>query len=128
MIICVTGTYGTTSLVHRILYDTFSILHTPTLLTTIYKVNDFTVIDSPPQHPPRRCHMLILTCRKQRDVEDIARKWLGYHNILVVALVNTNAEQPSLCPKPHLVQVDNMSKEGIHDILRLIHINKNHSL
>lgn len=127
MIICITGTYGCTSLVHRLLYDTFSVLHKPTILTTIYYENDFTIVDTPPENPPQTCDILILTCQKQAEVEEIARKWLGFHKKLIVAIVNAPLEVPRLCSKPYLVQVDNMSRQGIQDILRLIHINKNTS-
>lgn len=128
MIICVTGTYGCTSLVHRLVYDTFSLFHKPTILTTVYRENDFTIADVPPANPPYKCHMLILACQKQSDVTKIARKWLGYHKKLIVALVNAPREPPLLCPEPYFVLVDNMSREGIQDILRLIHINKHISL
>lgn len=128
MIICITGTYGTTSLAHRLLYDSFSIIHKPTILTTIYKENGFTVVDVPPENEPMACHMLILTCQCQAEVEHLARKWLGFHTTLLVALVNAPMEIPKLCPTPYLIQVDNMSRQGIHEILRLIHINKHKSL
>ena len=128
MIICVTGTYGTTALVNRLVYDTFSIIHKPTILTTIYNENGYTVVDVPPANKPRKCHILIITCQRQNDVLDIAEKWLTYHQCLIVAIVNAPKEKPLLCTTPYLVSVDNMSREGIQDILRLIHINKNKSL
>lgn len=128
MIICITGTYGNTSLAHRILYNEFSIIHKPTILTTIYKVNGYTVADIPSENPPMKCDILILTCQKQKDVADIARKWIGYHKRIIVALVNTHQEVPILCPSEYLVSVDNMANEGIHTILRLIHINKTNTL
>ncbi len=125
MIICVTGTYGTTSLVHRLVYDTFSIIHKPTILTTIYKENGFTIMDVPPSNKPHKCHILIITCRSQKDVVHIAEKWLGYHKYLIVAIINAPREQPLLCYRSYLISVNNMSREGIQDILRLIHINTN---
>ena len=128
MIICVTGTYGTTSLVHRIMYDTFSIIHKPTILTTIYKENGFTVMDVPPANKPQKCNILIITCQKQSHVANIAEKWFGYHTCLIVAIVNAPPERPLLCTSPYLIDVDNMSREGIQDILRLIHINKKKTL
>ena len=128
MIICITGTYGTTSLVHRILYDTFSVIHKPTILTTIYKENGFTIMDVPPTNKPQICNVLIITCQKQADVANIARKWFGYHTCLIVAIVNAPTEQPVLCTRPYLINVDNMSREGIQEVLRLVHINKNKSL
>lgn len=128
MIICVTGTYGTSSLVRRIVYDQFSVIHKPTVLTTIYKENGYTVMDIPQDNRPYKCHMLIITCQKQGDVAHIAREWLGYHKTLVIALVNSKPEPPILCTEPYLVQVDNMSRQGIQDILRLIHINKDKTL
>lgn len=128
MIICVTGTYGTTSLVHRLVYDTFSIIHKPTILTTIYTENAYTIMDIPPSNKPHKCHILIITCQSQQDVVDTARKWLGFHKCLIVAIVNAPPEKPLLCTRPYLIQVDNMSREGIQDILRLIHINNNKSL
>lgn len=128
MIICVTGTHGTTSLVHRIVYDTFSVIHKPTILTTIYKENGFTVMDIPEDNRPHKCDMLILTCKSQNELTHIAEKWLGYHKSLIVAIVNSKPEIPILCTEPYLVFVDNMSREGIQDILRLIHINKDKTL
>ena len=128
MIICVTGTYGTTSLVHRILYDTFSIIHKPTILTTIYYENDYSVIDVPSENKPHQCDLLIITCQSQLHILDIARKWLGFHKCLIVAIVNAPPEPPLLCTEPYLVSVNNMSRKGIQDILRLIHINKNKTL
>lgn len=128
MIICITGTYGNTSLARRILYNEFSIIHKPTILTTIYKVNGYTVVDIPSENPPMKCDILILTCQKQKDVAHVARKWIGYHKRIIVALVNTHKEVPILCPSEYLVSVDNMANEGIHTILRLIHINKTNTL
>lgn len=128
MIICITGTYGNTSLAHRILYNHFSIIHKPTILTTIYTENGYTVADIPPDQPPIKCDILILTCQHQKDVAHIARKWIGYHKTIIVALVNTHKEVPILCPAEFLVSVDNMANEGIHTILRLIHINKTNTL
>ena len=127
MIICVTGTYGTTSLVHRIVYDTFSIIHKPTILTTIYKENDYTIMDIPPRNKPYKCDILIITCKKQSDVTHIAREWIGYHKRLIIAIINAPIERPLLCTEPYLIPVNNMSREGIQDILRLIHINTNTS-
>lgn len=128
MIICVTGTYGTTSLVNRLVFDTFSIIHKPTILTTIYNENGYTVVDVPPSNKPQKCHVLIITCQRQKDAAYLAEKWLTYHQCLIVAIVNAPKERPILCTEPYLVSVDNMSREGIQDILRLIHINKNKSL
>ena len=128
MIICVTGTYGTTSLVNRLVYDTFSIIHKPTILTTIYDENGFTVVDVPPSNIPQKCDILIITCQRQMDVAHLAEKWLTYHKCLIIAIVNAKKEKPLLCAAPYLISVDNMSREGIQDILRLIHINKNKSL
>ena len=122
MRICVTGTYGTTSLVHRLMYNEFSVIHKPTYLTHIYRADHYEVYDVPnqPHTRPVQCDMLILTCRTQSDVAPIAREWFGYHKKLIVALVNTTPEKARLCPDEHLVQVDNMSCEGISNILRLI--------
>lgn len=116
------GTFGTTSLVTRILYDEFSILHKPTVLTTVYREGEFEVLDVPDNsmNVPVRCDMLILTCKSQRDVEHIVRKWFGLHKQLVVALVDTVPEKAVLCPESHLVRVNNMTREGLHKILLLI--------
>ena len=120
MRICVTGTYGTSSLVSRLLYDEFSILHKPTILTTIYKEGDYEVVDVPNRNVPLQCDLLILTCKSQRDVEHIARKWFGKHKRLVVALIEANPEDPLLCPAEHLVHVNNMTRDGLNKIVQLI--------
>ena len=126
MRICVSGTFGTTSLVTRILYDEFSILHKPTVLTTVYREGEFEVLDVPDNGMtvPVKCDMLILACKSQRDVEHIVRKWFGLHKQLVVALVDTVPEDAILCPESHLVRVNNMTREGLHKLLLLIHTYK----
>lgn len=126
MKICVTGTYGTSSLVSRLLYDAFSIQHKPTWLTTIYKEGTYTVLDIPnlPHTLPVQCDFLILACKTQQDVKHIARKWFGKHKHLIVALIDTLPEDAILCPKEHLVQVDNMTREGLIKIVQLIHTYK----
>lgn len=104
------------------MYNEFSVIHKPTYLTHIYRADHYEVYDVPnqPHTRPVQCDMLILTCRTQSDVAPIAREWFGYHKKLIVALVNTTPEKARLCPDEHLVQVDNMSCEGISNILRLI--------
>ena len=122
MRICITGTYGTSSLVSRLLYDEFSVLHKPTLLTTIYKEGEYEVVDVPDlDHAAAvKCDVLILTCKTQEDVKHIARKWFGKHKCLIVALIDAHPEDPTLCPAEHLVQVNNMSREGLIKIVQLI--------
>ena len=122
MRICVTGTYGVTSLVNRLIFNTFSIHHKPTVLTTKYTLKDFEIFDVPDSEHTRpiKCHILILTCAKQQDVEEIARKWFGYHEHLVVAIYKNPTEEPKLCPEAHFVRADNMSREGIDKILQII--------
>ena len=122
MKICVSGTYGTSSLVSRLLYDTFSILHTPTWLTTIYKEGKYTVLDIPntPHTVPTTCDVLILTCKSQKDVKHMVRKWFGFHKHLIIALIDTQPEEPLLCPREHLIHVNNMSREGLLNLVQLI--------
>lgn len=126
MRICISGTYGTSSLVSRLLYDEFSILHKPTVLTTIYKEGEYEVVDVPNREHTAavKCDVLILTCKTQMDVKHIARKWFGKHKCLIVALIDADPEDPVLCPAEHLVQVNNMTREGLNKIVQLIHAYK----
>ena len=124
MRICVSGTFGVTSLVNRLLFDIFSLHHKPTILTTKYKVNGFEVVDMPAGCTPMKCDMLILTCKKQTDIEPVAKEWFGFHRHLVIALYGNSTEKPILCPEPHFIRTDNMSREGINEILRIIHTYK----
>ena len=127
MRICVSGEYGVTSLVKRLLFNTFSIHHKPTVLTTIYNTNGFEVYDVPAQNNPVKCNILILTCKKQLNIESLAQKWLGYHDHLLIAIYENSDEQPLLCPNAHFIRTDNMSREGIDEILRIIHTYKYNS-
>ena len=129
MRICISGTFGVTSLVHRLVNNTFSLHHKPSYLTTIYRLNDFEVFDVPNlMHcPPIKCHILILTCSTQKDIFDIARKWFGLHKHLIVAIYNNDTERAALCPDSLFVRVDNMSREGIDKILQIIRTYKYHS-
>ncbi len=124
MRVCVSGTYGVTSLVKRILFNTFSLHHKPTVLTTKYKTNGFEIVDIPISNSPLKCDMLILTCKTQTDIEPLAKEWLGFHRHLVIAIYENITEQPKLCPEPHFVRTDNMSREGIDEILRIIYTYK----
>ena len=91
-------------------------------MTTIYKEGGYEVIDVPDlKHTATmQCDILILTCKTQRDVEHIARKWFGRHKRLIVALIDTDPEDPLLCPAEHLVRVNNMTREGLIKIVQLI--------
>jgi len=122
MIICVTGTYGTSSLVSRLLYDEFSILHKPTILTTIYREGRYEVVDVPNlEHAvPLKCDVLILTCKSQRDVEKLARAWFGMHKRLVVVLMDSAPEDAVLCPAEHLLHINNMTRDGLLNLVQLI--------
>ena len=126
MRICITGTFGTTSLVHRLLYDEFSVLHKPTLLTNIYREGEYEVMDMPnvDHVKPMPCDILILTCKSQTHVQHIARQWFGYHKHLIVALIDSKQEQATLCPKEHLIMVNNMTREGLLKLLQLVHAYK----
>jgi len=98
--------------------------HKPTILTTKYNTNGFEIIDVPPTNKPQKCDMLILTCKTQKDIEFLAKQWFGFHNHLLIAIYANVDEQPRLCPKPHFIRTDNMSREGIDEILRIIHTYK----
>lgn len=126
MRICITGTFGTTSLVHRLVYDEFSILHNPTVLTTIYREGQFEVMDMPDTDMcvPVRCDMLIITCKRQRDVDHLVRKWFGLHKRLVIALIDSHPEDAILCPDEHLLHIDNMTRDGLLKLVQLIHAYK----
>lgn len=126
MRICVTGTFGTTSLVHRLIYDEFSILHHPTILTTVYREGMYEVMDIPENNMtvPVRCDILIITCKSQKDVEHIVRKWFGLHKRLIVALIDSQNEDAILCPKEHLLHINNMTRDGLLKLVQLIHAYK----
>ena len=126
MRICISGTFGTTSLVHRLMYDEFSILHKPTVLSTVYKEGEFEVMDIPDNSMsvPVQCDMLILTCKSQKDVEHLVRKWFGLHKRLIIALIDAAPEDATLCPKEHLLHIDNMTREGLLNLVQLIHAYK----
>ena len=122
MRICVTGTYGTSSLVSRLLYDEFSILHKPTLLTTVYNEGAYKVMDMPNNDTtvPVQCDMLIITCKSQKDIEHIVRKWFGMHKHLVVALIDAPPEDATLCPDEHLLHINNMTRDGLLKLVQII--------
>lgn len=120
MRICVSGTFGVTSLVNRVVFNTFSLLHKPTILVTKYRTNGFEVVDLPASAAPMHCNLLILTCKTQQEIEPLARKWFGFHHVLVIAFYGKAPEEARLCPEAHFVPVDNMSREGIEKILQII--------
>ena len=126
MRICVTGTFGTTSLVQRLVYDQFSILHKPTVLTTIYREGEYEVLDVPDNDmtKPVQCDMLIITCKTQRDVHHLVRKWFGLHKRLIIVLIDTTPEDAVLCPAEHLLHINNMTREGLLKLVQLIHTYK----
>lgn len=126
MRICITGTFGTTSLVHRLVYDEFSILHKPTVLTTIYHEGPYEVMDMPDNDmtTPVRCDMLIITCKRQRDAEHLVRKWFGMHKRLIIALIDSQPEDAILCPDEHLLHINNMTRDGLLKLVQLIHAYK----
>ena len=126
MRICITGTFGTTSLVQRLMYDEFSILYKPTMLTTIYREGYYEVMDIPDNNMtmPVQCDMLIITCKSQKDIEHIVRKWFGLHKRLIIALIDTAPETAILCPEEHLLHINNMSREGLLNLVQLIHAYK----
>ena len=126
MRICVTGTFGTTSLVHRLVYDEFSILHKPTVLTTIYREHEYEVMDIPDNSMARpvKCDMLIITCKSQQDVKHLVRKWFGLHKHLVIALIDSEPEDAVLCPSDRLLHINNMTRDGLLKLVQLIHTYK----
>ena len=122
MRICITGTYGTTSLVHRLLYDEFSILHKPTMLTTIYHEGAYEIIDVPDNDMavPMQCDMLVVTCKSQESAKHLVRKWFGLHKKLIIALIDSQPEDAMLCPDEHLLHINNMTRDGLLKIVQLI--------
>ena len=124
MRICVSGTFGVTSLVNRLVFNTFTLHHKPTILVTKYKTNGFEVVDLPASAAPMNSEMLILTCKTQQEIEPLARKWFGFHHVLVIAFYGKAPEEARLVPEAHFVPVDNMSREGINEILQIIHVYK----
>ena len=118
------GTFGVTSLINRIVYNTFSIHHKPTILTTKYRTNGYEIVDIPQTNRPIKCDLLILTCKTQKDIEPIAKEWFGFHRHLLIAIYGNSTEEAKLCPDPHFIRTDNMSREGIDEILRIIHTYK----
>lgn len=124
MRICVSGTFGVTSLVNRLVFNTFSLHHKPTILVTKYKTNGFEVVDLPPDASPMKCDLLILTCKAQEDIKKLALKWFGFHHHLIIAFYGDAPEEAKLVPEAHFVPVDNMSAEGIEKILKIIRLYK----
>ena len=122
MRICVTGSFGVTSLVNRLIYNTFSLHHKPTYLTTKYNISNFEIVDVPHNQAtsPLKCQLLIITCKSQQNIIHIARQWFGFHKHLVVAIYDNENEHATLCPEAHFVRVDNMSREGIDKLLQII--------
>jgi hypothetical protein len=121
--VCVAGTVGKTSLIHRMLYNTFSLHYKPTNFITIYTHDDLEVVEIPrSEHGrPMECDILVLACRSQRDVVDVAAQWFGYHRHLFVVLVCAKkAEKAVLCPEAHLVHVDNIANAGIQKLLHMM--------
>lgn len=120
--ICIAGTTGKTSLIHRMLYNTFTLNYRHTHFITKYKEQDWELVEIPnsPHAKPMHCDILILTCKSQREVVRIAKEWLGFHKHLFVALVDTKDETPLLCPEPHMVHIDNMANEGIQQLIQLV--------
>ena len=117
------GTVGKTSLIHRMLYNTFSLQYRPTNFTTIYTHGDLEVVEIPrSEHGrPMECDILVLACRSQEDVLDVAAQWFGYHRHLFVVLVGAkNVEKAVLCPEAHLVCVDNIANTGIQKLLHMM--------
>tara|TARA_B110000858_G_scaffold154717_1_gene176565 strand:+ start:40 stop:435 length:396 start_codon:yes stop_codon:yes gene_type:complete len=124
MRICVSGTFGVTSLVNRLVFNTFSLHHKPTILVTKYRTNGFEVVDLPPDASPINCDLLILTCKAQEDIKALARKWFGFHHHLIIAFFGDAPEEPKLVPAAHFIKADNMSAEGIEEILKIIRLYK----
>ena len=122
MRICVTGSFGVTSLVNRLVYNTFSLHHKPTYITTKYNITNFEVVDVPHNNAttPIKCNLLILTCKSQKNIIHIARQWFGFHKHLAVAIYENRNEIATLCTEAHFVKVDNMSCEGIDKLLQII--------
>jgi len=124
MRICVSGTFGVTSLVNRLVFNTFSLHHKPTILVTKYRTNGFEVVDLPPDASPMKCDLLILTCKKQQEIEALARAWFGLHRHLVIAFYGDAPEEAKLVPEAHFIKANNMSREGIDKILQIIRVYK----
>ena len=73
---------------------------------------------------PVRCDFLIITCKTQKNIEHLVRKWFGYHKYLVVALVDAPPENATLCPQEHLLHINNMTRDGLLNLVQLIHAYK----
>ncbi len=122
--VCVAGTTGKTSLIYRMLYNEFQLHYPPTEFITIHKLPEWQIIEVPEHAKPINCDMLILCCKSQIEVMDTARRWFGYHKHLFVALIDAEPENPLLCPKPHIVHVDNVACTGIQQLLSVICVYK----
>ena len=119
MRICVSGTFGVSSLVNRLVFNEFSLHHVPTILVTKYRTNGFEVVDLPASAAPMHCEMLILTCKTQKEIEPLVLKWFGLHKLFVIAIYGS-VEKAVLCNAGHFIVTDNMSREGIGKILQII--------
>lgn len=121
--ICVAGTVGKTCLIHRILYNEYSLHYEPTYFITMYRHGNVEMVEIPQSEHgrPMHCDILVLTCRSQRDVLDIAVRWFGYHRHLFVALVSPRCDERAvLCPDAHMVKVDNVANTGIQELMHMM--------
>lgn len=119
MRICVSGTFGVSSLVNRLVFNTFSLHHVPTVLVTKYRTNGFEIVDLPASAAPMTCDVLILTCKTQKEIEPLVLKWFGFHKHFVIAFYGS-VEKALLCNAGHFIVTNNMSREGIGKILQII--------
>ena len=85
MLVCVCGGMGKTSLVHRLMYGTFSLWHRPTVFREVHHGASMDVVDVPStEHGvPMRCDVLVLIdCAEGMA---LLRRWFGlYHHLVVV--------------------------------------------
>lgn len=123
MLVCVCGGMGKTSLVHRLMYGTFSLWHRPTVFREVHHGASMDVVDVPStEHGvPMRCDVLVLIdCAEGMA---LLRRWFGlYHHLVVVRRSVRGSVRGGLDRRcsPYWLDVDNLSGEGVNELRGLI--------
>lgn len=118
MLVCVCGGMGKTSLVHRLMYGTFSLWHRPTVFREVHHGVRMDVVDVPStEHGvPMRCDVLVLI--ECAEGMSLLRRWFGLYHHLVV--VRRGGGMDARCT-PYVLRVDNLSGDGVEELRGLIH-------
>lgn len=126
MLVCVCGGMGKTSLVHRLMYGTFSLWHRPTEFREVHHGASMDVVDVPStEHGvPMRCDVLVLIdCAEGMS---LLRRWFGLYNHLVVVrrggvrgVRGVGGGVDRRCT-PYWLDVNSLSGDGVNELRALI--------